>query len=1125
MRSKVLDSSRSSGRWLLATIATFSMIAAWGIGGVAPVAAEDRDDAGAGAEADPLRPLVISEFRVRGPNGANDEFIEITNVSSADHVVAATSGSGYGLAASNGVTRCSIPNGTLIPAFASYLCVNSVGYSLASYPAGNGTTATGDATYTSDIPDNAGIALFNNNNAPGGYTLANRLDAVGSSAEANTLYKEGTGYPSLTPFSIDYSFYRNLSTPVINDNTLVTETPGIPEDTDDNASDFVFVDTNGTSAGAGQRLGAPGPSNLSSPRTNGDLDVSLLDPCVAPTSPPNAVRDFTSDPANNSTFGTTDIRRTITNHTGAPVTRLRLRVADIRTFPAPSGIPDLRPRTSTDVVVTVDRAPCGSGTSNVTVQGTTLEQPPSQPNGGGFNSSLSVGDITLGTPLPNGGSIDVRLLLGIQQTGTGAVRVIAEALTSGTDNTPDTGTCLEAPSDSSMDCGPTNLNDITVPGTGTSGPASPYPSDIDVNLPAGTTVTDVNVGIQGFTHTFPDDVDVLLVAPDGTTGSVILSDVGGDANASSINLTLDDEAAGVMVAPLVGGTFKPTDEGTPDAFPAPAPTPTDSATLAAFDGLEAGGTWSLYVVDDVGGDVGLISGWSLDLETAPPCDGHAATIVGTAGANTITGTAGDDVIVALGGNDTINGGGGNDRICGGDGADLIRDQAGADRVFGEAGNDSLVQAVTIDNGDLLNGGAGVDTISYAARTTALNVTINNGVADDGAAGETDRLLGVENVTGGAAGDQITGSVEANKLLGGGGNDTIRDLLGADNVDGGAGNDFLLAQFFLDPGDVYNGGSGIDRASYSSRAAPVLLSLNGAADDGEVGEADKLVGLENLTGGSGSDTITGNSGANVLVGNAGADTIRDLGGADTVQGLGGNDVFIQAATVDAGDQFDGGTGVDLVSYAARNGALELTLANGQADDGAAGEGDKLVGLENATGGSGADTIVGTSGANTLLGGGGNDEIRDAGGADEVSGGLGNDIFLQSSGQDAGDRFDGGGGLDTLSYDLRIGPVSVTLATGVNDEGAAGENDGVVGLENVVGGQGNDTIFGSALANILTGGPGADSLRGFGGVDQLFGGAGNDNLHTLDGVSGNDTADGGTGTDTATTDAGDTRISIP
>jgi hypothetical protein len=374
--------------------------------------------------------LVISEFRVRGPNGANDEFIELLNNSGADHTVAG-GGTGYAVAASNGVARCVIPNGTVIPNRGHYLCVNSVGYSLASYPAGNGTTATGDATYTTDIPDNAGIAIFNTSTAVD-FTLANRLDAVGSTSEANTLYKEGTGYPALTPFSIDYSFYRDKcgkGGSITTFGPCPTAPGGNAIDTNNNAADFVFVDTNGTSAGAGQRLGAPSPENLSSPiERNASFTTDLLDTCVDAASPPNRVRDFTSDPANNSTFGTLDIRRTVTNNTGGNVTRLRYSIIDLTTFPAPSGISDLRPRTSTAVVVTVDRPPCGSGTSNVTVQGTTLEQPPSQPNGGGFGSTLSSGTVTLATPIANGASLDIRFLLGIQQTGAFKIHVNLEAL-------------------------------------------------------------------------------------------------------------------------------------------------------------------------------------------------------------------------------------------------------------------------------------------------------------------------------------------------------------------------------------------------------------------------------------------------------------------------------------------------------------------------------------------------------------------------------------------------------------------------------------------------------------------------------------------------------------------------
>jgi CSLREA domain-containing protein len=387
----------------------------------------DASDIGA-FEAQPPPPLLLSEFRLRGPSGANDEFVEVYNNSDSDVAVTAFDGSaGFAVAASDGVARCTIPNGTVLPARGHYLCVNSVAYSLASYPAGNATTATGDATYTTDIPDNAGLALFATATAAN-FTPANRLDAVGSTSEANTLYKEGTGYPALTPFSIDYAFVRDYCGKQGSITTFgPCPTNGALVDTNNNAADFYFVDTNRTSAGAGQRLGAPGPQNSSSPvQNNAAVAGTLLDPCVSGASPPNRVRDFTSDPANNSTFGTIELRRTYTNNTGAPVTRLRFRVADITTFPAPSGIADLRPRTSTAVVVTVDRAPCGSGTSNVTVQGTTLEQPPSQPVGGGFNSSMSAGTITLATPLANGASVDVRFLFGIEQTGSFKVYLDAE---------------------------------------------------------------------------------------------------------------------------------------------------------------------------------------------------------------------------------------------------------------------------------------------------------------------------------------------------------------------------------------------------------------------------------------------------------------------------------------------------------------------------------------------------------------------------------------------------------------------------------------------------------------------------------------------------------------------------
>ncbi|HKR60354.1 MAG TPA: hypothetical protein VJS64_11525, partial [Pyrinomonadaceae bacterium] len=360
--------------------------------------------------------LLISEFRLRGPGGISDEFVEIYNNTNSQIIVSAQDGSaGFALAASNGVARFVIPNGTVIPARGHFLGVNSDGYSLGSYPAGNGTTATGDVTYTTEIGDNVGIALFNTSN-PVNFILANRLDAVGSNTEANTLYKEGTGYPAVSTAALEYSFFRNLRS-------------GLPQDTDNNfasaeassvtpQNDFVFVDTAGTTTAAGQRLGAPGPENLSSPiQRNTTIKSSLIAPCVTNASPPNRVR------TGSGNSGTLELRRKFTNNTGAPVTRLRFRIVDITGFPPAAGFADLRAVTSTSGS---DTQPCPSGT--VAFEGLTLETPPAQATGGGFNSSLAAGTITIAVPIAPGATINVNFLMNIMQAGNFRFLVNVEAL-------------------------------------------------------------------------------------------------------------------------------------------------------------------------------------------------------------------------------------------------------------------------------------------------------------------------------------------------------------------------------------------------------------------------------------------------------------------------------------------------------------------------------------------------------------------------------------------------------------------------------------------------------------------------------------------------------------------------
>ena len=384
--------------------------------------------------------LVISELRLRGPAGVNDEFIELYNDTDSDLIVTPTDASaGYAVVASDGSIRCTVPALTNIPARGHWLCANSTpttGYSLTGYPAGEGTTATPDATYTADIPDNAGIALFNTANTAN-FTLANRIDAVGSTAEANALYREGAGYPVLSGAQytggLEYAFVRDLCGKGGSTSSFgPCPTGGRALDTNDNAVDFFFVDTQGMNAGAGQRLGAPGPENLSSPVQRNDSFPGLfLDSTQSGSAPPNRERTFGM--VSNGTFGTLSIRRRIVNGTGETVTRLRFRVIDISTAPAPSGIADLRALTSSDVTVSGinDAATCATAMltppCSVTVQGTTLETPPAQSIGGGFNATLSVS--LPGGGLANGDSVNVQFQLGIMQTGRFKFYVNVEALT------------------------------------------------------------------------------------------------------------------------------------------------------------------------------------------------------------------------------------------------------------------------------------------------------------------------------------------------------------------------------------------------------------------------------------------------------------------------------------------------------------------------------------------------------------------------------------------------------------------------------------------------------------------------------------------------------------------------
>lgn len=152
------------------------------------------------------------------------------------------------------------------------------------------------------------------------------------------------------------------------------------------------------------------------------------------------------------------------------------------------------------------------------------------------------------------------------------------------------------------------------------GQARPYPSQIAVSGFTQGRILDVNLRLNTYSHTFPDDVDVLLVSPAGRN-AVLMSDVGGGSDVNTISLLLDDEAANFLPleSQMVGGRFKPTNQGNDESFLDPAPIPSGFTVLAAFDGSNPNGKWKLYVMDDAERDRGKFAGgWSLRIAARVP---------------------------------------------------------------------------------------------------------------------------------------------------------------------------------------------------------------------------------------------------------------------------------------------------------------------------------------------------------------------------------------------------------------------------------------------------------------------------------------------------------------------------
>jgi serralysin len=347
---------------------------------------------------------------------------------------------------------------------------------------------------------------------------------------------------------------------------------------------------------------------------------------------------------------------------------------------------------------------------------------------------------------------------------------------------------------------------------------------------------------------------------------------------------------------------------------------------------------------------------------------------------------------------------------------------------------------------------------------------------------------IENATGGAGDDTITGNQVDNVLIGfgghdeiagGEGNDTLYGGTEADTLKGGGGVDGLFGGEQDDTlkggggADALDGGNGTDTVDYSFSLAVDVNLATGQCFGGDAG-ADTLFSIENIRGSAQGDTLTGDGNANSLLGEDGNDKLKGAGGFDNLEGGLGDDNLKGGGGADV---LNGGAGLDAADYSDTVNAVTVNLATGIGTGNDA-QGDTYTDIENLTGSGGADNLTGDAGANVIYGAGGNDVIRGGGGVDSLHGGDGNDQIYVDQTLDVVSEGVGGGN------DRVFASVSYVLAAGQEIEILSTTNTAGAGAINLTGNEFGNTVIGNNGINALNGGGAADKLYGYGGNDLYY-----------------------------------------
>ncbi len=329
----------------------------------------------------------------------------------------------------------------------------------------------------------------------------------------------------------------------------------------------------------------------------------------------------------------------------------------------------------------------------------------------------------------------------------------------------------------------------------------------------GTDIIDGGAGID--TNSFSDigsDVTVQLNA-DGT-GTAQYQGGGGTINESFVNIENIEGSANNDTIIATGGAANAIDGGAGDDFIA------GGGGTDSLDGGDGNDTNSFQgigadVVADLGS--GQASYQLANGNTIFETFSNFENLDGSSNDDILSGDGGANTLTGNDGNDELSGRGGNDILDGGDGNDILR---------GGGGNDQL------------DGGDGIDTADFTDIGVGVEIDLANGNAEYVVGGNVvvDTIKNVENVTGSANDDTISGDDGDNLLAGG---------AGADTINGGDGNDVLR-------GDALGSGEAITVTVTNTLGeggtfvTPVWFGFHNGAnfDLFDAGEAASL-GLERL----------------------------------------------------------------------------------------------------------------------------------------------------------------------------------------------------------------------------------------------------------------------------------------